>query len=172
MRTFSCCFFTIVFCALLFGLGFSQNTLPLDEHFTLSYQDYPQPNVAYKEIYANLASGDRISINITVTGQPLEFDIIGSGNEYLLTKNDVDSVNEEWTAPRNDTYNLYFLHKGGSLTGNSQVHFTAQKLGEGQGGGGFDPTPIVIIVIILLVVLVSVFFIFRLRKQPPPPPPP
>jgi hypothetical protein len=88
-----------------------------------------------------------------------------------LTKEDTDSVNEQWTAPKNDTYDFYFLHRG-SLTPDSQVHFTVQKVSEGQdGGGGFDPTPIVVVVVVLLVVLFSAFFIVRLRKQPPPPPP-
>jgi hypothetical protein len=164
--------FAIVFCTLLFGFGYSQSTLPLDEQFTLIYQDQPQANVFYKDFYVDLTTGDRISISISVTGAPIEFDIEDSARQFLLTKEDTNSVNEEWTATKNDTFDFYFHHRGGALAADSQVHFTAQKVAEGQGGGGgFDPTPIVVVVMVLLAVLISAFFIVRLRKQPPPPPP-
>jgi hypothetical protein len=50
--------FTIVFCTLLFGFGYSQSTLPLDEHFTLVYQYEPKANAAYKDFYVSLVTGD------------------------------------------------------------------------------------------------------------------
>jgi len=163
--------FAIALCTLLFGFGYSQDALPLDEQFTLIYQDYPQANVAYRDFYVYLAGGDRISISISVTGQPIEFDIIDSAGQFILTKDNTDSVNEEWTAPKSDTFDFYFLHRGGALTGDSQVHFSAHRAGEGQTGGGFDPLPIIVVVIVLLVVTVSVFLVVRIRHAPPLPPP-
>jgi len=142
------------------------NTTLVDQQFTITagsiYDDY-------KDLYANLTSGDRVSISVSVTGSPIRFAIYSSADlsSSLLDRQNVTSVSEEWTAPHDGNFDFYFK----ILEGTAQVHFTLQKLG--AGGGGFDPLPIVVIVMAILAVLVSVFLIVRMRRQhdlPPPPP--
>lgn len=141
------------------------NTTLVDRQFTITagsiYDDYT-------DLYANLTSGDKVSISISVDGSPIRFAIYSGADlsSSLLDRRNVTSVNEEWTAPHDGNFDFYFK----ILEGTAQVHFTLQKLG--SGGGGFDALPIVVVVIVILVVLFSVFLIVRMRKQPPLPPPP
>jgi hypothetical protein len=151
--------------------------IPLDLRFSMDsrYYDY-----SYRDFYANLTSGDRISINIAVNGDRIVFQVYNSSETSggrLLDKQNVTSVNEEWTAPYSDRFDFYFEIN----EGDAQIHFTAQKVTEDgepvDGGGGLDPLPIVVVVVVLLVVFISAFLIIRVRKQskasvPPPPPPP
>jgi hypothetical protein len=141
------------------------NTTLVDQQFTIIagsiYDDY-------KDLYANLTSGDRVSLSITVNGNPIRFAIYSSADlsSSWLDRQNVTSVSEEWTAPHDGNFDFYFKIREGT----AQVHFTLQKLG--SGGGGLDPLPIVVVVLVALAVLVSVFLIVRMRRQPPLPPPP
>ena len=144
------------------------NTTLVNEQFTMTavsmYNDY-------KDFYANLTSGDRVSISVSVDGSPIRFAIFNSADisSSLLDKQNVSSVNEEWTAPRDGNFDFYFK----IFDGTAQVHFTLQKLGTGQGGGGgFDPTPLAVVVVVLVIVLLVALLIVRMRKQPSPIPPP
>jgi hypothetical protein len=143
----------------------SGNTTLVDQQFTMTavsiYDDY-------KDFYANLTSGDRVSISVSVNGSSVRFAIYSSADlsSSLLDRQNVTSVSEEWTAPHDGNFDFYFK----IFEGTAQVHFTLQKLG--TGGGGLDPLPIVVVVMVVLVVLVSVFLIFRMRRQSGLPPPP
>jgi len=141
------------------------NTTLVDQQFTMTagsiYDDY-------RDLYANLTSGDRVSISVSVNGSPIRFAIYSSADlsSSLLDRQNVTSVSEEWTASHDGNFDFYFK----IFEGTAQVHFALQKLG--AGGGGFDPLPIVVVVMVVLVVLVSAFLIVRMRRQPGLPPPP
>jgi hypothetical protein len=143
----------------------SGNTTLVDQQFTINAGSIYDN---YNDLYANLTSGDRVSISVSVDGSPIRFAIFSSADlsSSLLDRQNVTSVSEEWTAPHDGEFDFYFK----ILAGIAQVHFTLQKLG--SGGGGFDPLPIVVVVMVLVAVLVSVFIIVRMRRQPPLPPPP
>jgi hypothetical protein len=123
------------------------------------------------DAYANLTAGDRVSISISVEGDPTYFGIYNStpNATHLFARDNVTSLNEEWTAPYRDQFDFYVTTEVIAST----VHLVIQKLAPGQhvGGGGVDPLPIVVAVVAILVVLISAFLILRLRKKTPPPPP-
>jgi hypothetical protein len=161
------------------GQGQTGNTTLQDQQFTISAESMDYND--YTDFYANLTSGDSVSISVSVDGSPIRFAIF-NGTDFLiplLDRQNVSSVNEEWTAPSNGYFDFYFkIHSG-----TAQIHFTLQKLAAGQGGGGgFDPTLVVVAVVVVVVVLLVLLLIVRLKKQPsltppppevaPPPPPP
>jgi hypothetical protein len=143
----------------------SCNETVFDEQFSLNKAVYEE---SFKWFFANLSSGDRVSISASVDGNPVRF-LIRSGearNEKLLTRENVNTVSEDWTAPYDDEFQFYFEINEGT----AQVHFTLQKVG--AGAAAFDPLPtVVVVVIVLLVWFISVLLIVRMRKQPPLPPP-
>jgi hypothetical protein len=118
-----------------------------------------------------LDAGATVSITITKqTGQREfeEFAISDSQDNNLYKKENVDSVQDQWTAPKSDTFYFFLCASRHSET---NAHITITKT-EGQaGGGGFDSLPIVAAVIVLLVWLVSVLLIVRMREQRPLSPP-
>jgi hypothetical protein len=161
---------TVLLVAMVFSLA--RGSTPLaDEQFTIDQTDI---STSYEDFRFDLSKGDRVSINISVTGDPISlFGVYNSTENYdsiLLEKRDITSLNEEWVAPYNDRFDFYFK----VYSGVADVNFKLVKMAAGDQGGGLDPLPIAIVAVILVVVFISAFFILRLRKQPgvPPPPPP
>lgn len=134
----------------------------IDETATVAGQD---PYA--KSYYANLTSGDRVSMNIAVTGDPIRLGIYTDIDGRLYFKVNITSLSEEWTAPHNDTFEFRI----DTAEGTSTFHIVVQK-----AGGGFDPLIAVVIVVVVVVVLLAVVLVLRMRKRPqapmPPPPPP
>jgi hypothetical protein len=152
----------------------SDQTL-VDENVTLYGSGDPLTRIKTWDLA--LDGGSTVSISIAVNGDPVNFEIYAkdSQDNKLLQKNDVTSVEEQWTVPNSDTFTFWLEGSvnGRDAYGNATVHVTIRATA-GKGGGGFDPLPAVVVVLVVIVVLVSAFFIFRLRQQsalPPPPPP-
>jgi hypothetical protein len=120
-----------------------------------------------KSYYANLTGGDRVSMNIAVTGDPIRLGIYATIDGRIYFKVNITSLNEEWTAPHNDTFEFRI----DATEGTSTFHVVVQK-----AGGGFDPLTAVVIVVVVVVVLLAVVLALRMRKRRPqapmPPPPP
>ena len=170
-------FVTVTMFLAILSLGLVQCATPLaDEQFTLDGTGYIYD---YTDFRFALSAGDRVAINISVTGDPLSlFGLYNSTETYdatLLEKRDTSSVTEEWVAPYNDTFDFYFKVNSGI----ANIHFTLAKLTSAdQSGtkGGYDPLTIGIIVAVVIAgVLAIVLIALRIRKKlglPPPPPPP
>lgn len=93
---------------------------------------------------------------------------IYNSTDRLFTKENITSLNEEWTVPGNDTYDFWFF----TLEGTSEVHVTLQK-----AGAGLDLTLMIIVAAIVAAAAVGFLLLLRMRKRssaalPPPPPPP
>jgi hypothetical protein len=162
---------------VILGIGLVQCGTPLaDEQFTLDDADI---STSYMDFRFVLSAGDRVAINVSVTGDPVSlFGVYNSTETYdaiLLEKRDTASVTEEWVAPYNDTFDFYFK----VYSGVADVHFMLTKLtAADQAGtrGGLDPLTIgIIAAVVIVVVFVIALFALRLRKKPglpiPPPPP-
>jgi heme/copper-type cytochrome/quinol oxidase subunit 2 len=120
-----------------------------------------------KDFYLNLTVGERVSMKVTATGSPINLRIYNSTNR-LYEKANFTSLDEEWDAPYNDTYDFWLF----SQQGTAQVHIALQDVGT---GGGFDPTLLIVIVVIVLVLVIAAVVVLRVRNRsgfPPPPPPP
>jgi hypothetical protein len=163
---------------VILGLGLVQGATNLaDEQFTLDHGDI---STSFKDFRFTLSAGDRVSINVSVTGDPVSlFGVYNSTETYdaiLLEKRDTTSVTEEWVAPYNDRFDFYFK----VYSGVANVHFTLTKLTpadqEGTGGGLDTLTIGVIAAVVFVAVFVVALFALRVRKKPglpiPPPPPP
>lgn len=134
------------------------NPLPTDQQFNMTAQS----NVDFlKDFCTNLTSSDRILINLSVIGGPLSLSIYNSALQKLYDKENIASVNEEWSPPYNDTFDFYFR----IYDGTAQVHFTLQKV----IGGGFNILPIVALVVAVVIFLVVAVLVVsqktRTRKK-------
>jgi hypothetical protein len=143
----------------------TSNATLVDEQFTLRSEGYFG---SFTDFYVDLTHGDRISLSVSTNGSKVSFGIYNSNDTeagLLLERLNITSLNDQWSAPYNDTFDFYFY----ILEGTVQVHFTMQKV---AAGGGLDPMLVAVAVVVILVALIAVFLVVRMRKQPPPPPPP
>lgn len=168
----------MVFIVVLGAVSVQCATPLADEQFSLDDADYYNSYIDYRY---NLTAGDRVSFNVSVTGDPIFVGIYNStetASSILFQKENVTHLTQEWVAPYNDRFDFYFEAK---VDGVSDVHFTLTKLtaadNQGTQGGGLDLRIIGIIAAVVVAVIVVVSLLaLRSRKKPslpmPPPPPP
>jgi hypothetical protein len=137
----------------------------VDQNVTLNYDDMGQ------DFYLNLTAGEKISIQVSATGSKVFFEIYNGTIDRIFAKANLTSMDEEWTAPKQDTYDFFIYN----LEGTAQAHITLAKVG--ATGGGFDPTLLIVVAVVVAIVLVGSLVALRVRKgrlaaAPPPPPPP
>jgi len=169
----------MVFIIVLGAVSVQCATPLADEQFSLDDAYYYD---SYTDYRYNLTAGDRVSFNVSVTGDPIFVGIYNStetSSAILFRKENVTSLTQEWVVPYNDRFDFYFE---AYTDGVSDVHFTLTKLtaadNSGTQGGGLDLRIIGIIAAVVVVVVVVVALLaLRSRKKPslpiplPPPPP-
>ena len=134
----------------------ANNSTLIDENITVT-------SVNFGGIfYGNLTAGDKVSLAISTNGSSVSLAIFNSTLGLLYDRENFTSLNDQWTAPSNDTFTFWVFN----YQGTAQVHFTVQK------AGGFDVLPVVIVVIVILIVLMGAFLLVRRRQPSIPPPPP
>jgi hypothetical protein len=139
----------------------ANNGALVDQNITLYYYDQGQ------DFYLNLTAGEKISIRISATGSNVSLKIYNN-TDRIFFKANFTTMNEEWTAPAQDTYDFFIYN----LEGTAQTHITLTR------SEGFDPTLPIIIAVAVVLVLLGALVVLRMRKgrptvaQPPPPPPP
>lgn len=154
---------TVVLSTYLVSFGRCDTTF-VDDEVTLSM-------FGEKSYFVSLTSGDAISIDVSVlAGGSIDFGIYNStgGADSIFARQDVSSVQEQWTAPYTDAFEFYISIYGSSST----IHTVIRSSGGNTGPAGFDPLLIIVVVIVVLVGLISAFLIVRLRRHRPLPPPP
>jgi len=105
---------------LLSGAIFNlaQNNILLKETVTLSSLSYE------REYYLSLKQGDRISIQVSVTGEPIDFQVAREQPfELIVDETDILSFSQQLTIPSDGTYVFYV----GTMGDHAVVHLTVTK---------------------------------------------
>jgi hypothetical protein len=104
---------------LLFTKSFFTSPVLLDQTVTLTSYSYE------REFYLSLKQGDRLSIQVSVTGEPVDFQVAREQPfETLIDKTDVLSVNEQLVIPSDGNYIFYV----GTMGDYAIVHLTVTKI--------------------------------------------
>jgi hypothetical protein len=104
---------------LLFTKSFFTSPVLLDQTVTLTSYSYE------REFYLSLKQGDRLSIQVSVTGEPVDFQVAREQPfETLIDKTDVLSVNEQLVIPSDCNYIFYV----GTMGDYAIVHLTVTKI--------------------------------------------
>jgi hypothetical protein len=104
---------------LLFTQSFFTSPVLLNQTVTLTSYSYE------REFYLSLKQGDRLSIQVSVTGEPIDFQVARDQPfEMLIEKTDVLSVNEELVIPSDGNYIFYV----GTMGDHATVHLTVTKV--------------------------------------------
>lgn len=108
-------FFLVASPSSLFG----KNAL-LDQTVTLTSTGYE------RWFYLNLTQGDRLYVQISVTGVPIDFIIYNQAAQMCWNATGTLSVQQHWTVPSSGTYAFYVV-LGGALGDYATVHLTVTK---------------------------------------------
>jgi hypothetical protein len=103
----------------LFTKSFFTSPVLLDETVTLTSYSYE------RWFYLSLKQGDRLSIQVSVTGEPIDFQVgREQPTEILIDKEDVLSVNEQLVIPSGGNYFFYV----GTMGDHATVHLKVTRI--------------------------------------------
>jgi hypothetical protein len=97
----------------------AQNNILLNQTVTLTSTSYE------KKYYLSLKQGDKVQIQVSVTGEPIDFQVAKDEPFELLVDNtDILSFNQQLTIPSDGTYVFYV----GTMGDHATVHLTVTKV--------------------------------------------